>query len=198
MPQNITDVVTYTAPIVAPASGDPETAASVVTAVQGLANRTAALAAVLGATTGRIPGASVHNGIVSVTSLFDVALGNTNNPAALTLLSGLTITVPGALVGDLLLIAWNMQTQDIGAGAGSLFGNIEATQTGGAATYVPGSHSQAALPGSGTNYVQMGAVCVLPVTAAGSVVLQAYWGGSVANLTRTVNTNALVALLLRP
>jgi len=39
MPTNIVDVSTFTAPIVTPASADPRTAASVATAVQGLANR---------------------------------------------------------------------------------------------------------------------------------------------------------------
>ncbi len=43
MPQNITDVSTFTSPIVAPADGDPENAASVVTAIQGLSNRTRSL-----------------------------------------------------------------------------------------------------------------------------------------------------------
>lgn len=41
MPQNIIDVSTFTDPIVAPVDGDPAAAASVVTAIQGLANRTA-------------------------------------------------------------------------------------------------------------------------------------------------------------
>lgn len=40
MPTNIVDVSTFTDPIVGPASGDPRTAASVVTMGQGLANRT--------------------------------------------------------------------------------------------------------------------------------------------------------------
>lgn len=43
MPQDITDVAVFTAPIVAPADGDPENAASVLTGLQGLANRTAYL-----------------------------------------------------------------------------------------------------------------------------------------------------------
>jgi hypothetical protein len=43
MPTNIVDTATYTNPIVAPASGDPRTAASVETMGQGLANRTAYL-----------------------------------------------------------------------------------------------------------------------------------------------------------
>lgn len=48
MPTNIVDVDTFTSPIVAPASGDPRTAASVATAAQGLANRTRNLANRLG------------------------------------------------------------------------------------------------------------------------------------------------------
>ena len=44
MPTNIVDVDTFTAPIVAPASGDPRTAASVETGLQGLSNRTRNLA----------------------------------------------------------------------------------------------------------------------------------------------------------
>lgn len=47
MPTNIIDVQTYTNPIVAPASGDPRTAASVATMGQGLANRTAYLGAIV-------------------------------------------------------------------------------------------------------------------------------------------------------
>jgi hypothetical protein len=39
VPTNITDVSTFTAPIVTPASGDARTAASVAAPVQGLANR---------------------------------------------------------------------------------------------------------------------------------------------------------------
>lgn len=40
MPTNITDVYAFTAPVVAPADGDALTAASAVTALQALANRT--------------------------------------------------------------------------------------------------------------------------------------------------------------
>lgn len=40
MPQNITDVNTYTAPIVVPADGDVEAAAGILASFQGLANRT--------------------------------------------------------------------------------------------------------------------------------------------------------------
>lgn len=40
MPANITDVSAFTSPIVVPVDGDPRNAASVGTAIQGLANRT--------------------------------------------------------------------------------------------------------------------------------------------------------------
>lgn len=40
MPQNITDVYAFTSPVVAPDDGDAATAASVLTGLQGLANRT--------------------------------------------------------------------------------------------------------------------------------------------------------------
>ena len=44
MPQNITDVVTFTDPLTAPADGDPLDANSIITnGIQGLANRTAYL-----------------------------------------------------------------------------------------------------------------------------------------------------------
>lgn len=42
MPQNITDVNTFTDPIVSPSEGDPATAASVLLGLQGLSNRTRA------------------------------------------------------------------------------------------------------------------------------------------------------------
>lgn len=47
MPANITDSNAFTSPIVAPVDGDAATAASVLAAIQGLANRTAYLDTVL-------------------------------------------------------------------------------------------------------------------------------------------------------
>src|SRR6266851_4334728 len=50
MPQNITDVIAYTSPIVAPQDGDAETAGSVLTGIQGLANRSVYLNNILNTT----------------------------------------------------------------------------------------------------------------------------------------------------
>lgn len=54
MPQNVTDVSTFTAPIVAVADGDPADGADFLAATQGLSNRTRYLKTILN--TGQVPG----------------------------------------------------------------------------------------------------------------------------------------------
>jgi hypothetical protein len=81
MPQNIADSLVFTSPIVAPADGDAETASSVLTGMQGLANRTA-----------------LANNVLNTTGVVVLRSGSTATMAALVMNAGQTgqiFYVPG-------------------------------------------------------------------------------------------------------
>lgn len=78
MPGNLTDLNAFTSPITVPADGDAEAAASVITAFQALANRTAnvrsGVQGIASAITARVPLSPVYN----LVSIFVAQAGATN------------------------------------------------------------------------------------------------------------------------
>lgn len=128
MPQNITDVATFTAPIVAPADGDPEGAASVLTPFQGLSNRTRYLYSLIGAANGlatldstaRVAAANVRGGLISLQNVaYPSGSVSTNSTSFVDLPTGLTadVTLTGNN-GDLVLMLAQVNLE----GDGSNFG----------------------------------------------------------------------------
>ena len=124
MPANLIDVLTYTTPIVVPADGDAEGAASVVAAFQGLTNRTALAndaLATSGVTLLRHGSAATMAALVMASGqsgqvfLVDGAgLYRYINPSALTADSNWVYTAAGAASGQWVYESNSFLNQNLG------------------------------------------------------------------------------------
>jgi hypothetical protein len=212
MPQNITDVATFTLPIVAPASGDPETAASVLTMGQGLANRTrlasnqiAAINASIGAASGiapldataRVAAANVRNGLISIQNVADVNLGSTYLPyPVMGNLTGITLSIAGTLVGDIVLFSYSLTFHGAGT-SNDCEAQLTANQGGAGASFVAGSDTGGYV--TTTQECAVAATGMFVITTAGTCVLQMQGvQGNSATTTYAGAKNSLTALLIRP
>lgn len=111
MPENITDVETFTSPIVVPVDGDAGLAASVKTAFQGLSNRTALLKGAyrLEGWVGRsVDDAGDANGVIATTSSTSYATLTGWSPGEP------IIALPE--IGEILLVMANLNVQFTGGG----------------------------------------------------------------------------------
>lgn len=111
MPENITDVETFTSPIVVPTDGDAGLAASVKTAFQGLSNRTALLKGgyrIEGWVGRAVADASDTNALIASTSSTSYATLTGWSPGEP------IIALPK--VGERLLVVANLNVQFTGAG----------------------------------------------------------------------------------
>jgi hypothetical protein len=209
MPNILTNVNAFTNPVVAPASGDPVSSAGIAAAVQPLTNRTYYLLKQLGGdvaspdprdaangfagldSSAKVPFARLRNGLVLIQQVANVALMNLTSTSSFVDVPGMTVTMPGCLVGDLLIVLASASFLNTSLDESDV--KFVANQNGGSFSDIPG----ALMVGPGSGDAAGACVAYQAITTAGDCIVKGQ-GMSPGGHGRLLATNSLIVLQIRP